>query len=1446
MNTKPLDILLVEDNPDDGRFIEASLEETSIYRFQVNHVRCLMDAVTMVNKQSFDAILLDLSLPDSQGFATLKGLQQHTRDVPILVLTEVIDEENALKAVQRGAQDYLVKDQLDEFSLPRIIRYAVERFGIQRELEERQRQLDTLIGNLQGMVYRCHNDLRWSMVYVSQGVKPLTGYDQEELKVGGEVSYADVIHPDDRKRVWEEVQNAVRANQSFRVQYRIITKDGDLKWVWEEGNAIGERDGETMLEGYISDITERVKSKKDLVESERRYRLLAETAQDIIVSHDLDGTITYVNQAGLSISGYEKEDLIGKSVTDLVVDDEKEELFSRQQKRLGGDEKQYLYDTVNVGEGGEEIPVEVSSSPIVNGDKVEGFLLVVRDIRDRLRAEQDLRESEEKFRSLVDQAAEMFFLHDLEGDIVEVNRAAIETTGYSRDELENLNIFDIDPEARERDIKFDYFQSLTPQDEPVTFESTHKRKDGSVYLAEVTISKVVLRNGEFILALARDITEQKEAREKLKKSELRYRNIFNATPVSIWEEDFSSVEEELNALDSEGVTDLRAYMNDNPGFIDQVIQEVVVKDVNTEALDMFEAQSKEELLGSLDKISTPQMRGFMRDLILAIDRGETYFEGETVNRTLQGKEINVLLTMRIPLKKEGLDEVLISMMDITERKQAEKKYHNLYNSIRDAILIANTNREIIDCNPAFTEIFGYTLDEIQGKKTSHVYEDYQQYQKLDRMLKEQGNDEKLFLTINCRKKSGAVFPGEVNVFNLKDESGETVAFVGLIRDITDRIEAQHRLEESEKRYRSLFESVPIGLYRTTVEGDLTDVNEALVKMLRYPDRESMLGINANALYAKPGDEQKWMSMMDQQGEVRGFEVKFERYDGTIIWVQDNTRKIFNDQGQLVAYQGSLEDITRRKRSQKELQQRSRQMEVLREIGINLTSELDLEELLHDLVHSAVDLVDGVSGSFNLIDADQNVLNMNVSLGYEVMPDSPSINKGQGLMGRVWEQEECIMVNDYAGWEGHIPRWVKVIGHRAMAGVPVMWRDEMLGVLEVQRKSGLSFTDRDIRFLELFASQAAVAVHNAQLFENAQERLDRLQAMREIDQTISGSLDLKTTLNVLLDRLLHNLEVDAGSILLYEPQLQTLDYVSGFGFRTNNIPDSNIRIGEGQAGKAALERKTIHIPDLTLETVHFERAKLIRREGFVSYFGVPLIAKGEIVGVLEVFHRKLLDPDKEWINFLETLAGQAAIAIDRLDLFNSLERSNMELIRAYNEVIEGWSRALELRDQETEGHSRRVEQLTLTMARKMGMKESEIADVRQGTLLHDIGKMAVPDRILQKPGKLTEEEWEVMRKHPTFAYEMLSPIDHLQSALDIPYCHHEKWDGSGYPRGLQGEEIPLAARIFAVVDVWDALRSDRPYRDAWSDEKALTYITEQSGKHFDPRVVDVFLEVVGEL
>ncbi|MBK7456761.1 MAG: PAS domain S-box protein [Anaerolineales bacterium] len=247
------------------------------------------------------------------------------------------------------------------------------------------------------------------------------------------------------------------------------------------------------------------------------------------------------------------------------------------------------------------------------------------------------------------------------------------------------------------------------------------------------------------------------------------------------------------------------------------------------------------------------------------------------------------------------------------------------------------------------------------------------------------------------------------------------------------------------------------------------------------------------------------------------------------------------------------------------------------------------------------------------------------------------------------------------------------------------------------------------------------------------------------------------------------------------------------------------------------------------------------DGIISGAGVPLITQDHLIGYMWMGNRTEITESE--VRLFSSVADIAANAIYRATLHEQTINDSANLARAYDTTLEGWAHALELRDQETEGHTRRVLKLTLELAKAMGVGESELENIHRGALLHDIGKMGIPDSVLLKPGTLNEREWEIMRQHPEYAYKLLKPIQYLNCSLDIPYSHHEKWDGSGYPQGLSGEEIPLAARIFAIVDVWDALTSNRPYRMAWSKEKALKHISEQSNKHFDPVVVEAFLKVV---
>jgi GAF domain-containing protein len=528
----------------------------------------------------------------------------------------------------------------------------------------------------------------------------------------------------------------------------------------------------------------------------------------------------------------------------------------------------------------------------------------------------------------------------------------------------------------------------------------------------------------------------------------------------------------------------------------------------------------------------------------------------------------------------------------------------------------------------------------------------------------------------------------------------------------------------------------------------------------------------------------------------------------------------------------------------EAQRRLREVETINRVSSSLRATASQTEMCNILLDETLNLLDAKSGSVWILDPSTNMIGQRVARGAATRVKFRQLHVNEGIVGHVLTTGKVHVSADLK----KDPLLFKhnrevVLEGFGGAGIPIHSTDGILGVLMVQIESSRRL-EHHINLLGTLADIAGNAIHRADLFDQSLEQVRKLTTLRDIDSAIASSTDLRVTLNILMDHTLRHLKIDAVDILLYHPELQSLTYLCSAGFRSASPTRPLMRIGEGLAGQVIMKGRIEQIPDLQ-ESDEARRDPLLMREGFVSYIGVPLIVKGQIKGLFEIFTRSALSPNDEWMQFLQTLSGQAAIAIDNSQLFDNLQRSNQEIRQAYDTTLEGWARALELRDRETEGHTRRVTRLTMDLARYMNINEDELVNIYRGVLLHDIGKMGVPDQILRKTGPLTEPEWMEMRRHPQYAFDLLSPIPYLRPALDIPYCHHEHWDGSGYPRGLRGEQIPLAARIFSIIDIWDALLSDRPYRDAWPEEKVIAYIKEISGKVLDPKVVEAFLTMIAE-
>jgi PAS domain S-box-containing protein len=689
----------------------------------------------------------------------------------------------------------------------------------------------------------------------------------------------------------------------------------------------------------------------------------------------------------------------------------------------------------------------------------------------------------------------------------------------------------------------------------------------------------------------------------------------------------------------------------------------------------------------------------------------------------------------------------------------------------------------------------------------------------------------------------AISNGEVgelaNEFNKMADS--------LQQRIIERQRAEEALRVSEERFALAVRGSDAGLWDWNIQNHTLYWSPRLKELLGYADDKLDVNFDTFESHLHPDDREHTRAAIEAHLKDRGLydvEQRLRTKSGEYRWFSARGQALWDEAGNPLRMVGSITDITKRKQAEEHVRRNAARAEALARIAARLNAQLDLDTVLKAVCEETARALNVPMASVTMYDEKSDMLYPAAGFGLsgdvrQRHPPTPRTlhDEYARRMGPVIVIPDAQALPDLPATDFYAKLDIRTIA------VATMLREgKLIGTLNVATTEVRHFTADELALLQGLGDQAAQAIVNARLFQEAKRRLAFVQALRSIDTAITASLDLQFTFKVILDQVTTQLGVDAADVLLLNPHIQTLEYAAGQGFRSHVLQHTNLRVGDGYAGRAALERRIVSIPHLEEAENGLRRATLLPQEEFVSYYAVPLIAKGQAKGVLEIFHRARLDPDPEWLGFLETLAGQAAIAIDNATLVNDLQRSNIELALAYDTTLEGWAKALELRDRETEGHTRRVTEMTLAVTRAMGMSEAELVHVRRGALLHDIGKIAISDTILLKPGPLTDEEWEIMHQHPVYACELLSPIAYLRPALDIPHCHHEKWDGTGYPRGLKGEQIPLAARIFAVMDVWDALLSDRPYRAAWPEEKALEYIREQAGKHFDPQVVKAFFEV----
>lgn len=504
------------------------------------------------------------------------------------------------------------------------------------------------------------------------------------------------------------------------------------------------------------------------------------------------------------------------------------------------------------------------------------------------------------------------------------------------------------------------------------------------------------------------------------------------------------------------------------------------------------------------------------------------------------------------------------------------------------------------------------------------------------------------------------------------------------------------------------------------------------------------------------------------------------------------------------------------------------------INSSLNRTLDLQEILQMVLDRAIDLLDAKKGSILLMDPGREFLKIFLAHGLpEDIIKNSHVKIGEGIAGWVAKEGKPQLLKK--GVKDDRSSVNKAASKLASAiSVPMICIDEVVGVLNVSEKSNdRDFTDEEMELLQALADNAANAIRNARLYEKVQRKVEELSALFKLSTAIVSSLNRKEVLQQIMDNAIKLLNASAGSLMILAPEKDEMEIEVAVGLPEKVMSETRIKLGEGIAGKVALEKE----PRLLKKGIKEQESKSEEKAVEIpSALCVPMVFRESVIGVLNVKGK----PDgsnfgQSDVELLTMLASQAAIAIVNAELHKSLKNLFVNSIKAL-------ANAIEARDEYTRGHSERVTEYSVKIAERMNFPAKEIEKIRYAALLHDIGKIKVKEEILNKPGRLTSEEYRIITEHPAFGAKIMSPVPEFREILPYMYHHHEKYASGGYPDGVKGDSIPLAARIIAVADTFDAMTSDRPYRNALSIEVALTEIDKNSGSQFDPLIVKVFDEL----
>jgi PAS domain S-box-containing protein len=1120
---------------------------------------------------------------------------------------------------------------------------------------------------------------------------------------------------------------------------------------------------------------------------------------------------------------------------------------------------------------------------------------------EKAKAEQALKTSEVKLQHLFDQSPVAIYLLDPQGTIIDCNPAMLEMTGASRDKLIGFNML---TQAKDHTLTPSIRKALTGERVIVEAMYTTTLTQRSGYYRYILQPVYIDDALAFVQVLAENITDRKISAGRLSKLNEVFLN-FSSSPdeniqqlVETCGEMLGATSSLYNRLDGHRLVTKGAWnVPTDYQYTDDAHGHICFDVIQSPTDNPFIVRNlqQSEYFHSDPNVAQYQLQTYMGMAVkwqnVSIGSLCVVYQNDLV---LTDEDQNLISIIASAL---GVEE---------ERRQAEAVLRLLSSALEaaaNAIIITDSNGSAIWINNAYTRLTGYDRSEALGTKAFEPRIHQALIGRFAALTGRFAGDEsisgQIWETIRTgqvwhgelisQRKDGTLYSVEQTITPLKSPNGGITHYISIQQDITARVENEKEILQRNRELDLLFTIIS---QATSILDPLAVVESLIEQLVNH------LGVSRGGAVLKEENTDNWYVAVEYPARERSnlepsyiptqldtsLQVMLEtkkqllitdtRTDPHVVGSRERLIKIgiasmlltpLIVRGEMIGSIG-LDSFAPRQFTEEEMalawsatsavaqaidnasmiekiRARARELELVSKVATALRSTITREQMMPIVLDEVMSIFQFSSAAIYLRDITSGELTLSLSRGQWNESISSSVTRQVRSQiiktGRLYLKSET---DTSLAPDGN------------MLCVPLRTEKNTIGVICIGRHS--QFTDNDTHLLSAIGDITANAFWRASLDEETQRRVRRMTAIHNIDLAITASQNLRVTMNVLLEQVIIQLGVNAASIMLFNQATQTLELVAQRGFHTGMLKPVRMRIDETPAGRAILDQRLFILTDLSQPLQDASRplqdasqlkgshagATQLHNEGFISYAAAPLVAKGQIRGILEIYQRSLLQPDDSWKDFLETLAGQAAIAIDNNEMFESLQRSNQELALAYDTTLEGWARALELHDEETEGHTLRVTEMTIRLAQRMRVRSEELVRIRRGTILHDIGKMGIPDSILLKPDPLTEAEWVIMRQHPVYAYQLLSPVAFLRPCLDIPYYHHERWDGSGYPTGLREQQIPLPARIFAVVDVWDALRSDRPYRKAWPDQKILDYLREQSGLQFDPLVVQNFLEI----